>query len=193
MATRTRLVMSIHSNEAIGTLQNILTDSSSRSRPFARKIINYFHALSAGAKSAAVFSGVVDESGVDPVSASLAGTFTGAATAADTVTINGVVLTAVSNGSTPTNNQFKVGTDATSVAANLTAAIMASTSDALAGVVRASSALGVVTVTCLIGGVIGNSISVSESSSAFSWAGAATALASGSGRLPILTSFSFGK
>lgn len=78
----------------------------------------------------------------------------------DTVTIAGITLTCVTG--TPNTVQFKKETSATVTAANLAAAI-----NALATVniyVSATSALGVVTVTANQSGVVGNVISLAESS-----------------------------
>lgn len=188
-----RLVLNIDTNIAVGTLRDILSDSASRPQEFAQKLLNFVHGCKAGARAASLKSGVVDSGSSDAAKASLAGTFTGQPTAAQTVTINGVVLTAVAEIATPTNNQFRIGTTPTIAASNLAAAINASTSDALSGVVSASSAAGVCTISCLIPGVIGNSILVSETLGNFTFAGGATALASGSGKLPVLVTFSFGK
>lgn len=185
-----RLVLNINTSLPVNTLQNILNDSNTRKAPFAQKVINFFRALNAGARSASVQSGVVDSGSGNALAASQTATFSGAATANDTVTINGVVLTAVANVATPTNNQFRVGTDATTAAANLAAAVNASTTDALSGVVKASSLAAVCTVTCLIPGVIGNSLAISKSSTAITLGGAT--LANGSGKLPVLATFSFG-
>ena len=182
-----RLVLTIDTKLPIGTLQNILNDSSTRTAPFAQKMINYFHALNAGARTATVNSGVVDSGSGAAVAASQTASFGGAATPTDTVTINGVVLTSVA--SSPTNNQWIAGVSATADAAALAAAINSSTSDALAGVVKAAAVSGVVTVTCLIPGVIGNAIAISKSSSAITLGG--STLASGAGRLPVLSSFSY--
>jgi len=190
---KSRVVIQINTDLSVATLQNILSDSASRPHPFAQKINNFFRGLNAGARTALVLSGAADSGSVDSVAASKAGTFSAAATALDTVTINGVVLTAVANVATPANNEFRVGTSAATAASNLSAAINASTSDNLSGVVQASVSGAVVTVSCLIQGVIGNNIAISESSSTFSFAGGATALSGGLGKLPVPVSFSFGK
>lgn len=190
---RSRTVLIVDTNYPVATLQDILDDAANRPKPLAQKVKNFFHGLSGGAREASVKFGsvLVSATTVDAVAATLAGTFTGQPTAADTVTINGVVLTAVAEVATPTNNQFRLGTTPTIVAANMAAAINASTSDALAGVVRASSLAGVVTLTSLMPGSIGNMLVVSESLGNFTWA--ATSPSNGSGRLPILKTASFGK
>lgn len=187
-----RYLLTFDTGLDVNTLSDKLVDSPTRPRPLGQKLVNFMRACLGGAQGATMKYGVVTES-VDAVAASLAGTFTGIPTAAQTVTINGVVLTAVAQVATPNNNEFRVGTTAATAAANLSAAINASTSDALVGVVKAGVSGAVVTVSCLIPGVIGNSIVVGETLSNFAWAGAATALASGSGRLPILQTANFSR
>jgi len=79
--------------------------------------------------------------------------------AADTVTINGVVLTAVSGA--PAADQFDISGNDTADAVSLVAAINANAT--LAGLVLASSALGVVTIEALNGGLSGNAITLASS------------------------------
>jgi hypothetical protein len=74
--------------------------------------------------------------------------------ATDTVTINGVVFTAVASGAT--GNQFNVGVSDTATAANLAAAINASVTANVVHVVFAASTLNVVTVTAVQPGLQGN-------------------------------------
>jgi hypothetical protein len=88
-------------------------------------------------------------------------TFTGLPTAADTYTLANVVFTAVASGAT--NNQFNIGADAGETGDNLAAAINASTTAAINKVFSAASdGAGVVTITCLIPGLIGLGIAASE-------------------------------
>lgn len=89
------------------------------------------------------------------VAASSTGTFTGAPTAAQTMTVNGVTLTARASGAVA--NEYNIGGSVTITAANLAAAINASTSAGLLAV-TATSVLGVVTITAKIPGKAGNSI-----------------------------------
>lgn len=84
-------------------------------------------------------------------------TFTGAPTASQTFTINGVTFTAVSSGAT--GNQFNIGGTPTITATNLAAAINASSSAKLINSLRASSAAGVVTLTASIPGFAGLGLS----------------------------------
>lgn len=82
--------------------------------------------------------------------------------AADTVTVNGLVFTAV-NGGTPTAVQFDMSGSDTADAASLVAAINASTDAAIQGVVTASNVAGVVTITAVVPGKTGNAITLSSS------------------------------
>lgn len=95
------------------------------------------------------------------VSASTTGTFTGAPTATDTITINGVIFTARASGAT--GDEFNIGTTVTETAANLAAAINASTTAGIINTVRATSAAGVVTFYSVVPGPVGKNIPLSES------------------------------
>jgi hypothetical protein len=95
------------------------------------------------------------------VSASTTGTFTGAPTAADTITVNGVVFTARASGAVA--NEFNIGGSVTANAANLAAAINASTTAGIINTVGATSALGVVTFYAIVPGSAGKNIPITES------------------------------
>lgn len=97
--------------------------------------------------------------------------------ATDTCAVAGVTFTAVADNATPTATQFRIGTDDTSCAANLAAAINANATTSQ--YVIATSALGVVTIKALNAGVVGNLIAISGGQSTIT-ASAAT-LASGAG------------
>lgn len=77
----------------------------------------------------------------------------------DTVTVDGVVFTAVASGAT--GNQFNQGGTDTADAASLVTAINANTT--LDGIVLASNVAGVVTITALEPGELGNSVSLASS------------------------------
>lgn len=89
------------------------------------------------------------------VAASGTGTFTGLPTAAQTMTIAGVTITARASGAVA--DEYNIGADETETASNLADAINSSSN--LAGIVSASSALGVVTITSVVPGNVGNGIS----------------------------------
>lgn len=94
---------------------------------------------------------------VGAVQATATITSTGASVAAQAMTLLNVTLTAVA--ANPANNQFVPNATPATQAANIAAAINASTS--LAGKVTATSALGVVTVTSVVPGLMGNGFQIS--------------------------------
>ena len=101
-------------------------------------------------------------------------TFTDVPTATETFTINGESFEAVASGAT--GDQFNIGGDAATTAANVATAVNASASAGVADV-TASSAAGVVTFTSDIPGTVGNSMTLAESLSnatAVSFAGGAS-------------------
>lgn len=79
--------------------------------------------------------------------------------ATDTVTVNGIAFTCMASGAT--GNQYNVGADDTETAANLVTALNANTT--LDGMIIATSALGVVTLTALMPGELGNAITLAIS------------------------------
>lgn len=184
-----RVLLEIKSAEPLATLQDILSDSPTRKRTFANKVINFLRALKGGAKSAAIDLRMCSGAAV---AASKAGTFSAAPSPADTLAINGVTVTFVAS-SSPANNEVSLaGTPSNSVlAARLAAAINASTTPELSGCVRASASSADVTITCNVAGVIGNSLALADSASGFAWAGGATALSGGSGAIAAPSSFQF--
>lgn len=82
--------------------------------------------------------------------------------AGDTVTVGGVVYTAVASGAT--GNQFDVGADADASAANIAAVI--------GGIATATADDNVVTITASIAGVVGNSITLGASGTNLTASGA---------------------
>lgn len=94
------------------------------------------------------------------VSASTTGTFTDLPTAAQSMTVNGVTFTVRASGAS--GNEWNMGADVTACAANLAAAINASTTAGVIGTVKASSALGVITFTAVVPGSAGKNIPMTE-------------------------------
>lgn len=89
---------------------------------------------------------------------------------ADTVTIGGTTFTGVA--SAPTSIQFIVGGSALITGQNLAAAINAnSATSVLFKAVTTGTTTGIVTVTVLMPGTIGNNISVTKSAANGSWSG----------------------
>ncbi len=115
-----------------------------------RNIGSWFQSIGSGSRS---FNGSVMAGGVAAVNAV---TFS-SVVATDTVTINGVIYTGSDTSST--NIQFRTGGTDTTAAASLAAVINGSNGTPPAkinGVVTATSALGVVTLTAIEPGAIGN-------------------------------------
>lgn len=79
--------------------------------------------------------------------------------ATNTVTVNGITFTAVASGAT--GNQYNIGASDTETAASLASAINANTT--LDGMVVATSALGVVTLTAVLPGELGNAVTLAIS------------------------------
>lgn len=119
----------------------------------AVSIGNYFQAMAGGVRLGTV------SALVGAVQATGAVTFTGLPSNNETMSVCGVTLTAVSG--TPTGNQFQIGADATATATNLRNLI--NSQSTLNKIVVATSNAGVVTLTCLVPGVIGNGLQLSES------------------------------
>lgn len=98
----------------------------------------------------------------DAVQASATATIV-TAVATNAVTINGAAITGVASGATA--DQWNVGSggsaDADS-ATNLAAAINASTTARIAGVVKATAASNVVTITAVVPGLAGNGITLTK-------------------------------
>ena len=86
-------------------------------------------------------------------------TFTGLPIATEAVVIANFTYTAVA-GAPASEFEFQIGADATETATNLTAALNASAS--LSGIVQATSALGVVTLSAVQPGKSGNGFQFSE-------------------------------
>lgn len=117
-----------------------------------QRLENGIKALKAGCEAATLQ--------VNHTQVAASGTVTCAsALAADTVTVSGVVLTAVSGA--PGANQFDISGSNTAAAVSLAAAMNANAT--ISGLVTATSALGVVTVTAKVKGVVGNAITLASS------------------------------
>jgi phage tail sheath gpL-like len=126
-------------------------------------IINHLAALASGANPGTIYA---QSSASNPVAAS--GTITLVSCATDTVTIGGVAFT---GSSTPSGDeQFETDgsndADASALAAKINA------HPTLSKVVAATVANNVVTVTCLVRGVVGNFIALSETGSTITVSGA---------------------
>jgi phage tail sheath gpL-like len=132
-------------------------------RAIAQRLEQYLMRVASGnelALSASVPPQIVVDVQDNEVQASGTITFSAAASANDTVLINGVTFTAKASGAGA--NEFNVGASATASAANLAAAINASVTALVSGYVTATSALGVLTVKSAFYGKAGNQCTIAE-------------------------------
>lgn len=158
----------------------VRTLSSDCRREWAQDYLEAFHKVAAGLSTSGASIAVQDGA----ANASIAITFTGNGTAADTVTLGGQALTAVASGAA--NNQWNVGASAAGAAANFAACVNASTT--FKGILSASVVGAVVTVTCLAAGTVGNLITAAKSSTAIS-ALPSAALTGGTGNSALLLAY----
>ena len=119
---------------------------------FANELITWINKMAGGLLPATIKARIGDVKATGTVTLA-------SVDVSDTVTIDGIVFTAVASGAT--GNQFNQGGTDTVDAASLVTAINANTT--LDGRVVATSALGVVTLTAVEGGELGNSVSLASS------------------------------
>lgn len=122
--------------------------------PALQNLSNYLEALSGGNQMAtlAVKVGAVQATGSI--------TSTGAATAAQTMKIANQTLTAKASGAVPADGEFDVSGTVATQAANIALAI--NSMPELVGIVTAEANAGVVTVTAVCPGLIGNGIELAD-------------------------------
>lgn len=121
--------------------------------PALNNFIDYLGGLSGGNVNGATLAfqvGAVKAAGTLTVAA-------GGSANNETCTICNVTFTAKTSGAT--GNQFNISATAATQAASMVTAINASAS--LAGMVTATAALGVVTITAIVPGLVGNAIQLS--------------------------------
>lgn len=168
------LVITIKSDKSSTQIVDALLTGVAGAHTAHRRLVNFLEAALGGLENV---STDWQYSSADPVAASQTITLSYADIANnDTVTVAGSVLTCVTG--TPTTAQFKKQTSATVTASNLAAAINAHAT--ISKYVSASSSGGVVTVTCLVKGEIGNLVTLATSN-ATGFVLGASALASGTG------------
>lgn len=150
-----------HDQETTGDLQlKMITERMSKTSR-ATALQNWLARISSALSNAKISATIDDGNGV---AATATITFTGANTTSDTVLINGVTMTSVASG--PANNQWADGSSASTAAANLAAAINASTTSLISGQVSAAAAGAVVTITSLFPGLAGNAVTVAKGTDA---------------------------
>lgn len=170
-----KILLELDLAEDATTMADILGTEASNQYAFLSRLVNHLEGLRSGSKEGFI------QAKVGAVQASIVGTFTDNPTAADTVTINGTVITARASGAIADEfNLVNGGTAAADAAGNATAlaaAINASTG--LSGYVVATASAGAVTIKARDPGVLGNAIVIAESMGNFTFAGGAVKLAGG--------------
>ncbi len=130
----------------------------------AQRILNFVNSLQTGtegAQGAGAPPSIAISIQDNQVQATGSVIFSGAATANDTVLLNGVTFTAVASGAT--GNQFNTGSTLTQSAANLAATINASVTALIAGYVTAVIPVaGTVRVISAFYGISGNQTTIAK-------------------------------
>lgn len=159
MASKFVLVVNTN-NDAATTASEIAPNVSSNSNTTGAGASGAINKIAAFIESQVLGRGINVVYYDTAVAASTTGTFTGDPTAGQAVTINGVTFTARASGAAA--NEFNIGGTPTLNAANLAAAINASTTARIIGTVGASSAAGVVTFFSIVPGSVGLTTTISE-------------------------------
>lgn len=141
-----------HDSGVAADLSNDLYAETGYKELAAEKIVKYAKDVVSGARPAAVKTrtNAVKASGTITLSSHVA---------TDTVTVNGITFTCVASGAT--GNQYNVGGTDALTAVELAAALNANTT--LDGMIYATAASGVVTVTALDPGEMGNAMTLAIS------------------------------
>ncbi len=143
--------------ETSGTFRGYMNFSSTDPKGSLQNLINYLNGVKGGQRQP-----ISIESRMGETAATATITSTGAATADETLVVNGVTFTAKASGAT--GNQFNLSGTVATQATNIANAINNSSSAGVSNV-TASASLGVVTLTCDIPGTVGNGFTLSESMS----------------------------
>lgn len=139
-------------------------ETATGSREVAQRLLNYLTSLctgTEGAMSSSVPPQIAISIQENEVQASGTVIFSAAATANDTILVNGVTFTCVNSGAT--GNQWNKGSTAAESAANLATAINASATALVSGYVTASANGGAtLTITSAFYGLSGNQCTIAE-------------------------------
>lgn len=151
MATTHHLIV-VSLDETQGNVEADLQAETGLIELAGAKLRDFFKRIASGMRPAVVQTktGAVKATGTITLSSHVA---------TNTVTVNGITFTCVASGAT--GNQYNVGASDTLTAEALAAAINANTT--LDGMVVATAASGVVTLTALIPGEIGNAVTLAIS------------------------------
>lgn len=151
MATIYDMIVVAHDETSANAQRDLIAENGS-SMLAGLKLKDYFKMITSGIRP-----GVV-QTKVNAVKATGTITFSSHVNT-NTTTINGVVFTCVTSGAT--GAQYNVGADDTETAVNAAAAYNANTT--LDGMVVATAASGVVTLTALVPGELGNAVTLAIS------------------------------
>ena len=140
-------------------MQSLIRSSGTSKHVVINSVINYLKALKAGGRNGKFDLQV---GGGDSVAATGSYIFTGLPTVTDTCVVAGKTFTVVAEASTPvSHSQFKVGTTAAGVAANLAVAVNANS--IISVYLTATSSGSTTTMTSDNTGEIGNFVTITES------------------------------
>jgi phage tail sheath gpL-like len=174
MAYTKSSVIHVNHDALSGDILRALSSQTGNPREFFLGLSDFFARAASGAiKCSAEFQLNCD----DYVYASATATLVDAG-ATDSVTINGVEFAAVVSGAT--GNQWNIGANDAADATSLAAAINASTTARVAGVVRATVASNVVTIKAKQPGLAGNCFTLTDTGTTITVTGSGF-LASGTG------------
>ena len=152
--------LNITHEETSLTLRKLLDFNANNRKGNLQNLINFLEGVRNGSKG-----NVTVDARMGETAATATITSTGIATAAETLVVNGVTITATAGTGSPpvpAANEFIVSSTVATQATNIASAINNSSTAGVADV-TATSALGVVTLTCDIPGTIGNAMTLSES------------------------------
>lgn len=162
-----------NSKEGVATVDALLTEPAAKSQEAAQSLINYLTGLVSGGRSGQVTYRLENATTVVQATATITITHANVDDG-DDVSIGDVVFEA--QDAAPAGNQWLIGADATADATALAAAINASAE--LKGLVVATTAAGVVTLTYYLPGRDGNLVKL-ETDDATAFALSATSLGTG--------------
>lgn len=143
------VIVLTHDEPAVDMKRLLQASDTSNTVQQTNNLKNYLSAIGSGLRKASVLVGV------DAVQATASFSLS-TCVATDTAVINGVTFACVASGAT--GNQFNVGASDALSAASLAAAINASSTALVTGVVTASASNTTVTITAVKPGLLGNCI-----------------------------------
>lgn len=157
------LILQISSARDASTLGSVFETAGGKQQ-IGNRLVNFVQSVITGtelAMSSSVPPQIAISIQENAVQASGSFVFSNAATANDTVLVNGVTFTCVNSGAT--GNQFNKGASATASAANLATTINASSSNLIDGYVTASNPVdGTCLITSDFYGLDGNQCTIAE-------------------------------